>query len=276
MMSSDVFPVQPYELKKVEFKKGENLICIEKPLIAFIQKKGVGISLKREFLKTTKGEEMIFLPPGFPCLFSLESDTEVYFLYLSDPLRLYIKYIAFLSEKTPLPKKLLVSLPLLEPIHEFLSSLLEYQKENLLSPILLEIKTAELFTLLKLLFPASHLTHFFAPVLLPGYSFMLKVLSAYKKVKSVEELAQKTALSLSGFHRLFQKVFGTTPYKWLIQKRIQLLFEELTTSDKPLKQVAFECGFSSLSQMIRFCKKHHGTTPGEIRKRKEEKKWNTF
>lgn len=269
MTLNEFFLKAPYELKKVGLKKGEkSLLHVLTPTILFILKPGIYLSIEGERENIFTREEMIFLPSGLSCLLSASNAQEVYIFPILHPSVLYLRYIS--SSFAPLPdllKEPFFSLPLKEVFLKFLYSLTLYQKDNLLTDKLMEIKTAELFSLFKILYNETELRRFFTPVLSSEHAFMIMVLSSYKKVRTVEEFSEKSGISLSSFNRLFHKVFGVSPYRWMTQKKLESLMEAVTQSSYPLKQVAFDSGFSSLSQMIDFCKKHTGKTPGEIRKK---------
>lgn len=110
---------------------------------------------------------------------------------------------------------------------------------------------------------------FFYPVLTGEYQFIGQVLSLCQEINTVDELANRMNLSLSTFNRKFQSSFNISPYKWMIKKKTEKVYNAIIESESPLKQVADEVGFSSLSQMIDYCKKHIGMTPGEIRKQRK-------
>jgi AraC-like DNA-binding protein len=63
----------------------------------------------------------------------------------------------------------------------------------------------------------------------------------------MEEFAKITARSLSAFKRDFMRVYGTTPGKWLMEKRLNNAFHLLTNMGKTVSEVCFESGFESTS-----------------------------
>lgn len=83
--------------------------------------------------------------------------------------------------------------------------------------------------------------------------------------RSVEEIAQSMWMSPRKFSVKFREVFGQTPYRWMKENRAKLIYKELTTTDKMIKQIAFEQGFDNKSQFTKFCKKELGASPSEIR-----------
>lgn len=81
----------------------------------------------------------------------------------------------------------------------------------------------------------------------------------------LEQFAQLCNRSLSAFKRDFQKVFNTTPGKWLTEKRLRHAMHLLSNSDKTVSEAAFECGFENPSHFSRAFRKHFGTTPTNIK-----------
>ena len=88
--------------------------------------------------------------------------------------------------------------------------------------------------------------------------------------KNVEEIAEAMWMTPRKFSSRFKEVFGLTPYRWMKENRARLIEKELTTTDKLIKQVAFEQGFDNKSQFAKFCNTELGASPTEIRARKSD------
>lgn len=84
---------------------------------------------------------------------------------------------------------------------------------------------------------------------------------------SLEEYAQLCSRSLSAFKRDFQKMYGTTPGKWLLGKRLALAGELMRNTDKTVSEVAYESGFENLSHFSRVFRSHFGAAPAAWRSR---------
>ena len=78
---------------------------------------------------------------------------------------------------------------------------------------------------------------------------------------SLKEFAKLTHLSLASFKREFKKVFGTTPGKWLKEKRLDYAGRILTTSSKSISDIAFESGFENTTHFSRVFKEKFHETP---------------
>ena len=78
---------------------------------------------------------------------------------------------------------------------------------------------------------------------------------------SLSEFAELSHLSLASFKREFKKVFGTTPGKWLKEKRLDHAGRILSTSSKSISDVAFESGFENTTHFSRVFKEKFHQTP---------------
>jgi AraC family transcriptional regulator, transcriptional activator FtrA len=82
---------------------------------------------------------------------------------------------------------------------------------------------------------------------------------------TIEELADRSAMSRRTFARRFAATTGTTPYRWLLRQRIQLAQRMLETTDLSIDQVAQRSGFINAGNL----RKHFGrmvrTTPQSYR-----------
>ena len=102
------------------------------------------------------------------------------------------------------------------------------------------------------------LHHFAAPGKIDLFDFMQK---NYMFNLPMERFGYLTGRSLTSFKRDFQKTFGTSPQKWLTQKRLEqahyLIYEK---KQRPV-DVYFEVGFANLSHFSFTFKKFFGYTP---------------
>ena len=82
---------------------------------------------------------------------------------------------------------------------------------------------------------------------------------------SLDSLAERARMSPFHFTRQFKRYVGTTPHLFLVNARINTAKFYLTTSDLTVKEIAFNCGFSSVSTFCTCFKKHVGATPMDYR-----------
>ena len=89
----------------------------------------------------------------------------------------------------------------------------------------------------------------------------------YREDISVHKLAQIAGYSYDYFRKAFFKRFGVTVNEFILQKRIEKANELLESGNYLIKEIAAECGFSSVAQ---FCTKYRqatGLTPKQKQRR---------
>lgn len=78
---------------------------------------------------------------------------------------------------------------------------------------------------------------------------------------SVAMLAREAGLSESHFSRCFKELFGVSPYRYCLEKKIHRSAHLLVSSQLALTAIAHELGFSELSAFSRRFKKIYGMSP---------------
>lgn len=84
---------------------------------------------------------------------------------------------------------------------------------------------------------------------------------------TVEELADRAAMSLRNFARVFMRETGMTPAKYIDQLRLERAMRLLEDTGKPLETVAMESGFTGAEQMRRAFLRHVRISPIAYRQR---------
>lgn len=77
----------------------------------------------------------------------------------------------------------------------------------------------------------------------------------------LDELAERACLSKDHLIRLFKKETGTTPFQYVIQKKIEEAQILLVTENIPVKEIAYRLSFDDYSYFNRLFKKMTGFTP---------------
>lgn len=80
----------------------------------------------------------------------------------------------------------------------------------------------------------------------------------------LEKFGYLTGRSLTTFKRDFQKIFHSTPKRWLTKKRLELAYYELAEKNKKPVDFYYEIGFENLSHFSFAFKKQYGLTPREL------------
>lgn len=80
----------------------------------------------------------------------------------------------------------------------------------------------------------------------------------------LERFAFLTGRSLTTFKSDFKKIFKNTPGKWIMQKRLELAYQRLTTGEQKASEVYLMAGFENLSHFSFAFKKAFGHSPSEV------------
>ncbi|RYG00965.1 MAG: AraC family transcriptional regulator [Chitinophagaceae bacterium] len=152
-------------------------------------------------------------------------------------------------------------------IHKYIEGLLFYfENPSLVNDDILILKMKEIILLLAQTRNAADiqviLSQLFSPV---TYTFKQIIEANIFSQISVEELARKANLSLSGFKREFTKLYSDSPASYIKTKRLEKSAELLIASSNRVTDIAFECGFNDLANFTKSFHDKYGVTPTEYR-----------
>ncbi|MEQ9377220.1 MAG: AraC family transcriptional regulator [Imperialibacter sp.] len=82
---------------------------------------------------------------------------------------------------------------------------------------------------------------------------------------SLDELAALCHMSLSTFKRRFKEAFKETPKKYIAEKKVHKAAEMLKSNNYRIAEIAYECGFETLSSFNRTFKTSFGVSPSDYR-----------
>ncbi len=88
----------------------------------------------------------------------------------------------------------------------------------------------------------------------------------YLQPISIADIGAAVGLHPDYANSIFKKTFGYTLHESIIQERISHAQRKLAISDQSITEIAFECGFNSISRFNATFKKINGCTPREYRK----------
>lgn len=131
-----------------------------------------------------------------------------------------------------------------------------------------ENKLKELMYIFRAFYPKEKLRDLFAPVLSADTCFAQQFIETYNQYGNLSETASAMNYTLSGFEKKFRKVFGCSPYGWILHQKAQEIMHYVKTSNLNLSEIADRYGFSSASAFNNFFKKRYGITPGQARQNK--------
>ena len=81
---------------------------------------------------------------------------------------------------------------------------------------------------------------------------------------SVEEVSKIACLSPHHFKRVFKELFGITPHRYHVQKRLEASRKLLRTHPGQVGEIGALVGFEDQSSFIRLFRRHFGHTPGAL------------
>lgn len=82
---------------------------------------------------------------------------------------------------------------------------------------------------------------------------------------SVPDLAERAAMSVRNFERVFTREVGKTPSQYVLQMRVEAARRQLERTERGPKQIAAACGFGSVDLMRRAFVRLLGITPPDYR-----------
>ena len=83
---------------------------------------------------------------------------------------------------------------------------------------------------------------------------------------TVADLAADIGMGVDHFSRLFKQSTGMSPHQFVMRQRIDRARYMLENTDKPIIQIAYECGFADQVHLTRAFKRLIGTTPASFRR----------
>jgi AraC family transcriptional regulator len=82
----------------------------------------------------------------------------------------------------------------------------------------------------------------------------------------LSDMARECGLSVSHFTRAFRNSFGQSPYRWLLERRLDHAKALLMTSDLPIADIAIRSGFFDQAAFTRAFGRIVGDSPGRWRR----------
>ena len=89
----------------------------------------------------------------------------------------------------------------------------------------------------------------------------------FREPIETKKLAALAHLSERQFTRLFHKLLGESPMRYLIRQRIQAACQDLIATDHTAGTIALDCGFYDQSSFTKAFRVHTGLTPAAYRRR---------
>ena len=132
-----------------------------------------------------------------------------------------------------------------------------------------ELKIKEFLVILRAYYPKEELHGFFYLILSGDTAFSEYVRLHWQRFRSVGEIADSLHMTHKQFSQRFTAVFKQTPYRWMMERKAEIVYRDVASTNKSFKEIALERGFNSDTQFTRFCKMHFGKTPTQLRETAE-------
>jgi len=250
-------------------KEGESLGReTREPIIVYVREGRLILFSDHNQGKSLDKGDLLILPLGAQLAMLTEEGCRFLVWRISDSVRLCRKLdLEGIYDDVPHGyDQAATALRTIEPLRAMLDNFAGLYEEGIRCSSFTESKQNELFFLLQAFYSREMLAGFFSPLLKGDTFFKQRIIKYYRLVGSVDELAEKTNYSRSTFHERFREVFDESPAQWINREKAADIRMELRESGKPIKEIAEEYGFSSVSYFNQFCRKNLGKTPGNIRK----------
>jgi AraC-like DNA-binding protein len=91
----------------------------------------------------------------------------------------------------------------------------------------------------------------------------------YADALDIEALADSVHLSRAHFIRSFKETFGETPHRYLQRRRLERAMALLRETDRPVTDICFDVGFTSLGTFSRTFHEIVGSSPRAYRKQEQ-------
>ncbi len=152
-------------------------------------------------------------------------------------------------------------------IQKYIEGLLFYfENPSLVNEEILVLKLKEIVLLLSQTKNAKNiqviLSQLFSPAI---YTFKQIIEASLFLQIGIEELAQKTNLSVSSFKREFKKLYNDSPANYIKNKRLERSAELLLISNERITNIAFDCGFNDLANFTNSFHNKYSVTPTNYR-----------
>jgi AraC-like DNA-binding protein len=256
----------------VDYKMGMTINRIAKDAMLFFVLEGViGASCGFAENHLIEADSFFLIPPRAPYSFFSKTKTKLYCCHLTEEILLCRK------GKPELLSEICEKLKLIDQDSDLFTVKTKPHivkvLENSITNINLGLRwlnyqriiIQELQILISAHYCDEELARLFYPILKGDIVFKSIVLQNKNKLFTVEEFAAAVHLNRNSFRNRFTDIFGINPSEWIIGNRAEQVVSELK-GDKPIMSIVHDCGFSSYSNFVRFCKNFLHNTPAVLRK----------
>ena len=213
-------------------------------------------------------KDLVFLPVGDKIQCTALKKSEILLFRLMDSANLCYNFslTRLFNETTTKEQPKSIS-PLKANIRlwYFAKGLIDVWEDGLRCRNFLKMEISKLLTMLPIYYSKHELYMFYYPALSPDVTFSEYVRVNHLKYRTIIDLAASLNLTSQQFTRRFKVIFGQAPHEWMQRERARLIYGEICQTNKPLKEIATEYGFTDQANFYRFCKAFYTITPREVR-----------
>ena len=87
----------------------------------------------------------------------------------------------------------------------------------------------------------------------------------FLSINEINEVSVTSNLSEFHFFRSFRQAYGTTPYQYLLNKRLEFSRTLITQGNMSLTEISMHCNFPDLFTFSKAFKRHYGISPSQLR-----------
>ncbi|MDP2385708.1 MAG: AraC family transcriptional regulator [Bacteroidota bacterium] len=154
--------------------------------------------------------------------------------------------------------------PLMKSFIDSVDFLLENQ--SIVDENIIINKLKELLLILSKSENASSVYAFVKSLFIPHeYNFNEIIQTNLYSDLSLDDFAKLCNCSLATFKRKFTELYSESPAKYITLKKLEKATQLLHLENKAIADIAYECGFETISNFNKAFKKHFGKSPSEMR-----------
>ena len=157
-------------------------------------------------------------------------------------------------------------------IHKYIEGLLFYfENPALVNDEILVLKLKEIILLLSQTQDFEIIQVILSQLFSPAsYTFKQVIEANLFAQINMEELANKTNLSVSTFKREFKRLYSDSPANYIKNKRLERASELLLASDERITDIAFDCGFNDSANFTKSFHDKYGVSPSSYRSKTKD------
>ncbi len=178
-------------------------------------------------------------------------------------LRVYENKLPDFLKNTNLPETGMAKLNSDVLIKKYIDGLLFYfENPQIVDEEILILKLKEIIVLLNKTKNSPAIRAILSNLFSPSSFSLREIVDAHiYSIITVERLADLANMSVSTFKREFQKIYKASPATYLRERKISKAVELLSATELRATEIAYECGFSSVSHFSRAFKQIKGVPP---------------